>query len=102
MERAISMSPVKGNQGGPEVELSSQEELHQKVNQDIDWELIQKEDEQEAELSEVAVDTVSGNDNTKVSLQENSGDQNIYPKETSQLEVMIEEGQTTIMSGPAE
>jgi hypothetical protein len=44
-ERAISVSPVKGSQGGPEIELSSQEECMIKESQDIDWELIQKEDD---------------------------------------------------------
>lgn len=34
--RASSLSPVKGSQGGPEAELSSQEGLQQKETQDID------------------------------------------------------------------
>lgn len=38
------MSPIKGSQGAPEVDLSSQEEALQKVSQDIDWDLIQEED----------------------------------------------------------
>jgi hypothetical protein len=42
--RATSFSPVKGSQGGPEVDFSSQEEVHQKESQDIDWEVIQAED----------------------------------------------------------
>jgi hypothetical protein len=49
-QRAISMSPVKGSQGAPEIDLSSQEEMIQKENQDIDWDLIQKEDGQNSDF----------------------------------------------------
>jgi hypothetical protein len=55
-QRAISMSPVKGSQGAPEIDLSSQEEMIQKENQDIDWDLIQKEDGQNSDLSEVNIE----------------------------------------------
>jgi hypothetical protein len=45
-ERAISVSPIKGSQGGHEVDISSQEDCTQKENQDVDWELKQEEDGQ--------------------------------------------------------
>jgi len=45
VDRATSMSPIKGSQGAPEVDLSSQDEASQKETQDIDWDLIQEEDE---------------------------------------------------------
>jgi hypothetical protein len=102
MERAISMSPVKSSQGGPEVEMSSQEERHQKVSQDIDWDLIQKEDEQEAMVTVMAVDTVNDDNNVKDSIQEASVDQDILAKETNQLEGMFEKAQTDTVQGPVE
>jgi hypothetical protein len=55
-QRVISMSPVKGSQGAPEIDLSSQEEVVQKENQDIDWDLIQEEDGQNSELFEMDVE----------------------------------------------
>lgn len=55
-ERAISVSPVKGSHGGPKIELSSQEESMIKESQDIDWELIQKEDDHVSETTEMEVD----------------------------------------------
>jgi hypothetical protein len=42
--RAYSLSPVKGSQGGPEIDFSSQEDLQQKEIQEIDWELIEAEE----------------------------------------------------------
>jgi hypothetical protein len=47
------MSPIKGSQGAPEIDLSSQEEAVQKENQDIDWDLIQEEDGQNSEMIEM-------------------------------------------------
>jgi hypothetical protein len=100
MERAISMSPIKDSQGGPEVEMSSQEERQQKLSQDIDWDLIQKEDEHEAVVNVMAGDTDNGNNNIKDSIQEDSVDHDILAKETSQLEVMVETAQTDTVQGP--
>ena len=40
-DRAVSVSPIKGSQGGPEVDISSQEDCTQKEAQDIEGELIQ-------------------------------------------------------------
>jgi hypothetical protein len=98
-ERAISVSPVKGSQGGPEAEMSSQDERHQKVSQDIDWDLIQK---QEDVVTVMAVDTVNGDSNVKDSNQEASADYDILAKETSQLEGMFEKAQTDTVQGPVE
>jgi hypothetical protein len=61
-ERAVSMSPVKDSQGAPEVDLSSQEEALQKVSQDIDWDIIQEEDDLEAEVTMMAVEIDTDSD----------------------------------------
>ena len=57
MERAVSISPVKGSQGAPDVDFSSQEEMLQKESQDIDQELIEEEDGQKSEIAEMEIDT---------------------------------------------
>lgn len=54
-ERDVSLSPVKGSQGAPEVDLSSQEELLPKDDQDADWELIEEEDGQKSEVADMEV-----------------------------------------------
>jgi hypothetical protein len=56
------MSPIKGSQGAPEVDLSSQEEALQKVSQDIDWDIIQEEDDLEAEVTMMAVEIDTDSD----------------------------------------
>jgi len=38
--RAVSMSPAKGSQGAPKVDISNQEEVPHIGSQDIDWDLI--------------------------------------------------------------
>jgi hypothetical protein len=72
------------------------------VSQDIDWDLIQKEDEQEAMVIVMVVDTVNGDNNVKDSIQEASVDHDILAKETRQLEVMFEKAQTDTIQGPVE
>ncbi|CAD6344041.1 unnamed protein product [Miscanthus lutarioriparius] len=67
--RATSMSPMKGSQGGPEVNLSSQEESQQKGSQDIDWDLIQ-EDGQGSKLTEMDVDSAKGHNRGEGNLQD--------------------------------
>jgi hypothetical protein len=57
MDRAVSISPVKGSQGALEVDLSSQEEMLQKESQEIDWELIEEEDGQKSKIAEIDMDT---------------------------------------------
>ena len=54
--RAISMSPVKGSQGGPKGDQSSQEEAQQKV---------QEGQEQLAEVTEAVEKEVGVDDNTQ-------------------------------------
>lgn len=53
--RAVSMSPTKGSQGAPEIDISSQEEIPHMGSQDIDWDLIQEEDGQKSEVDEVEI-----------------------------------------------
>jgi hypothetical protein len=55
-ERAISVSPIKGSQGGHEVDISSQEDYTQKENQDVDWELKQEEDGQNSYVIDMKLD----------------------------------------------
>jgi len=57
VDRAISISLVKGSQGAPEVDLSSQEEMLQKESQEIDWELIEEKDGKKFEIAEMDMDT---------------------------------------------
>jgi hypothetical protein len=102
IERAVSMSPIKDSQGGPEVDMSSQEERQQNVNQDIDWDLIQKEDEHEVVVNMIAGDTDHGKNSIKDSAQEDSANQDILVKETSQLEEMVETAQIDKVQGPVE
>ena len=53
--RAVSMSPAKGSQGAPKVDISNQEEVPHIGSQDIDWDLIQEEDGQKSEIDEVEI-----------------------------------------------
>jgi len=55
VERAISISPVKGSQGAPMMELSSQEDLLKKQSSDIDRELIEEEDGQKSEVADMDI-----------------------------------------------
>jgi len=68
-ERAVSVSPIKGSQGGPEVDISSQEDSTQKEAQDIDRELIQDEDGQNSEVIEIELDRDRDNDKDVSNLE---------------------------------
>jgi hypothetical protein len=59
-QRAISISLVKGSQGAPEIDLSSQEEAVQKEIQDTDWDLIQEEDGQNSKMIEMGIENEKG------------------------------------------
>jgi hypothetical protein len=50
--------------------MSSQEETNQKASQDIDWELIQEEDEPDTELTKMGIDTVKRNIKVKDTSKE--------------------------------
>lgn len=67
VERAMYLSPVRGSQGAPEVDLSSQEEMLNKESQDIDWDLIQEEYGQNSEVIEMEIDTAQQKEATCLS-----------------------------------
>ena len=74
--RAISMSPVRGSQGGHEGDQSSQEEAQQKIHGG---------QEQLAVVTEAGGKEAGVDDNTQDKEQGASGDQMSIPKEAGQL-----------------
>jgi hypothetical protein len=83
------------------VDLSSQEEARQKERQDIDWDLIKKEDGQISEIIEVEVDTgkhtEKGNTNIQAVKKED-----LTSMEADQLKTNVEQVQSDCLIEPVE
>jgi transposase-like protein len=71
IERAVSVSPIKGSQGVPEVDISSQEEATQQDNQYLDWEIIQEEEGQKSDVTEIGMDRDKEADKEIVNMEIN-------------------------------
>lgn len=80
-DRAVSISPAKGSQGAPEVDLSSQ---------DIDWDLIQDEDGRESEVTELEIENGRTHDKRDEEIVIAKADMVVPSHEGEQVEEVIQ------------
>ena len=84
-DRAVSISPAKGSQGAPEVDLSSQ---------DIDWDLIQDENGRESEVTELEIGNGRTHDKRDEEMVIAKADMVVPSHEGEQVEEVIQNAKT--------
>lgn len=101
-DRAVAVSPIKGSQGGPEEDISSQEDGTHKESQDINWELIQEEDGQNSEVTKMDVGKDKETDKEIVNTEMNKEEITVNIPTPKRTESMMAEENGSSLDGTKE